>query len=207
MTNPFTRIFRARDKPRNAVSAAPAFYFGNSVSGKTVTARSAIQVSTVYACVRVIAETVASLPLNVYEATGKGGVKALDHPLQRLLHDEPNPEMTSFVWRETLLSHLLLWGNAYCQILRTGRNGIVGLYPLLPDHMEVDRDSKGNLTYTYTTSEGRVARLDPVEVLHIPGLGFDGVVGYSPIALEKSQFGQGGHIGGVHEHHAHQHSQ
>lgn len=73
--------------------------------------------------------------------------------------------------------------------------------------MKADRDSKGNLTYTYTTSEGRVARLDPVEVLHIPGLGFDGVVGYSPIALEKSQFGQGGHIGGVHELHAHQHPQ
>ena len=87
MANPFTRIFCARDKPRNAVSAAPAFYFGNSVSGKTVTARSAIQLSTVYACVRVIAETVASLPLNVFESTGKGGVKALQHPLQHLLHD------------------------------------------------------------------------------------------------------------------------
>ena len=114
-----------------------------------------IQVSTVYACVRVIAETVASLPLNVFEATDKGGVKALEHPLQHLLHDEPNPEMTSFIWRETMLSHLLLWGNAYCQIIRTGRNGIAGLYPLLPDHMEVDRDSRGRLTYTYTTSEGR----------------------------------------------------
>ena len=194
MINPFTHLFRARDKPgkrlpQNAVSAAPSFYFGTSVSGKSVTARSAIQLSTVYACVRVIAETVASLPLNVFETTDKGGVKALQHPLQHLLHDEPNPEMTSFVWRETLLSHLLLWGNAYCQILRTGRNGIVGLYPLLPDHMEVDRDSRGQLTYTYTTGEGRIVRLDPAEVLHIPGLGFDGVVGYSPIALEKSAVG------------------
>ena len=97
--------------------------------------------------------------------------------------------MTSFVWRETMLSHLLLWGNSYCQIIRNGRNGIVGLYPLLPDRMEVDRDSKGRLTYTYTTSEGRMVRLDPEEVLHIPGLGFDGVMGYSPIALEKSAVG------------------
>ena len=115
MINPFTHLFRARDKPgkrlpQNAVSAAPSFYFGTSVSGKSVTARSAVQLSTVYACVRVIAETVASLPLNVFETTDKGGVKALQHPLQHLLHDEPNPEMTSFVWRETLLSHLLLWG-------------------------------------------------------------------------------------------------
>ena len=197
MTNPFTRLFRARDKPgrraspKDAVSAAPTFYFGSSISGKSVTARSAIQLSTVYACVRVIAETVASLPLNVFEATDKGGVKALEHPLQRLLHDEPNPEMTSFIWRETMLSHLLLCGNSYCQILRTGRNGIVGLYPLLPDHMAVDRDTKGKLTYTYTTSEGRMEQLNPEDVLHIPGLGFDGVMGYSPIALEKAAIGLG----------------
>ena len=195
MKNPFSHLFRARDKPnrqaspKDTVSAAPTFYFGSSFSGKSVTARSAIQLSTVYACVRVISETVASLPLNVFEVTERGGVKALEHPLQRLLHDEPNPEMTSFVWRETMLSHLLLWGNSYCQIIRNGRNGIVGLYPLLPDHMEVDRDSKGRLTYTYTTGEGRIVRLAPEDVLHIPGLGFDGVMGYSPIALEKSAVG------------------
>ena len=62
-------------------------------------------------------------------------------------------------------SCFVLYGNSYCQILRTGRNGIVGLYPLLPDHMEVDRDSRGKLTYTYTTSEGRMVRLDPTDVL------------------------------------------
>ena len=195
MQNPFARLFRARDKPdrqaspKDAISSAPTFYFGSSFSGKSVTARSAIQLSTVYACVRVISETVASLPLNVFEVTERGGVRALEHPLQRLLHDEPNPEMTSFVWRETMLSHLLLWGNSYCQIIRNGRNGIVGLYPLLTDHMEVDRDSKGRLTYTYTTGEGRIVRLAPEDVLHIPGLGFDGVMGYSPIALEKSAVG------------------
>ena len=105
--------------------------------------------------------------------------------------EKPNPEMTSFIWRETMLSHLLLWGNSYSQIIRTGRNGIVGLYPLLPDHMNVDRNSKGVLTYTYTTSDGKTVQLDPDDVLHIPGLGFDGVVGYSPIALEKNAIGLG----------------
>ena len=144
-----------------------------------------------HACVRVIAETIASLPLHVYEATDTGSRKAPEHPLYRLLHDEPNAEMTSFVWRETMLSHLLLWGNAYCQIIRTGRNKIDSIYPLIPDQMEVDRDSKGNLTYTYTTSEGKTYALKPEDVLHIPGLGFDGVVGYSPIALEKSAIGLG----------------
>lgn len=191
MKNPFSSLFRARDKPTNAVSAAPTFYFGTSGSGKSVTAKTAIQVSTVYACIRVIAETIASLPLHVYEATDKGNVKAIQHPLYRLLHDEPNSEMTSFIWRETMLTHLLLHGNSYSQIVRNGRGHILGLYPLLPDRMQVDRDSSGTLTYTYTTTEGRTVKLDPGDVLHIPGLGFDGVLGYSPIALEKNAIGLG----------------
>ena len=191
MKNPFSFFFRSRDKPQDAVSAAPTFYFGTSASGKTVNPRNAVQVSTVYACVRVIAETIASLPLGVYEEEAGGSRKATEHPLYRLLHDEPNPEMTSFVMRETMLTHLLLWGNSYSQIIRSGRNKIIALYPLLPDRMEVDRDSKGKLTYTYTTAEGQQVKLDPLDVLHIPGLGFDGIMGYSPIALEKNAIGLG----------------
>lgn len=191
MKNPFSFFFRSRDKPQNVVSNAPTFYFGTSSAGKSVNPRQAVQVSTVYACVRVIAETIASLPVGVYEDTEEGTRKAKEHPLYRLLHDEPNSEMTSFVLREVMLTHLLLWGNSYCQIIRSGRNGIVGLYPLLPDHMDVDRDSNGALTYTYTTTEGRQVVLTPQDVLHIPGLGFDGVMGYSPIALEKNAIGLG----------------
>jgi len=189
--NPFARFFHARDKPTDAVSSAPTFYFGTSASGKAVNPSSAIQVSAVYACVRVIAETIASLPFHVYESTEDGSRKATEHPLYRLIHDEPNKEMTSFILRETLMSHLLLYGNAYCQIVRTGRDKIDSLYPLIPDKMEVDRDAGGLLMYTYTTSDGKRWRLDPRDVLHIPGLGFDGIMGYSPIALEKSAIGLG----------------
>ena len=181
--------FKARDKPTDAVSSAAQVFFGSSGSGKSVSAMSAMQMSAVYACVRVIAETVASLPLNVYEVTDKGSKKAFDHPLYRLLHDEPNHEMTSFIWRESLLTHLLLWGNHYSQIVRSGRNGILGLYPLLPDQMTVDRASNGQLTYEYTTSDGNTVWLRPEEVLHIPGLGFDGIMGYSPVAMEKNAVG------------------
>ena len=191
MKNPFTALFRARDKPRDSVSAAPTFYFGTSGSGKAVNATTAIQLSTVYACVRVISETVASLPLGVFEATGEGNRKATEHPLYRLLHDEPNSEMTSFVLREVMLGHMLLWGNSYCQIIRNGRNKISGVYPLLPDRMAVDRDKNGALTYTYSTASGQTVTLPPEDVLHIPGLGFDGVMGYSPIALEKNAIGLG----------------
>ncbi len=194
MKNPFTALFRARDKPgrrspQDAVSAATVFSFGMAGSGKSVNARTAIQVSAVYACVRVIAETVASLPFSVFEQDKAGSHKALDHPLYRILHDEPNPEMTSFVWREAMLTHLLLWGNSYSQILRAGRGKVIGLYPLLPDHMEVDRDDKGVLTYTYSTTNGQQVKLRPEDVLHIPGLGFDGILGYSPIAVERNAIG------------------
>ena len=96
----------------------------------------------------------------------------------------PNSEMTSFVLRETLLAHLL-WGNAYCQIIRSGRGQILGLYPLLPDRMEVDRDSAGTLTYTYSTGSGQRVNLRPEDVLHIPGLGFDRIMGYRPIVHER----------------------
>lgn len=197
MKNPFAALFRSRDKPgrrpspKDTISAAPTFYFGSSTAGKSVTAKTAIQMSTVYACVRVIAETIASLPLHVRQEDGKGSKKATDHPLYRILHDEPNTEMTSFVLREVMLSHLLLWGNSYCQIVRNGRGHILGLYPLLPDQMQVGRDSAGKLTYDYSTRDGKVVRLRPEDVLHIPGLGFDGIMGYSPIALEKNAIGLG----------------
>ena len=82
-----------------------------------------------------------------------GKEKAVDHPLYLLLHDEPNPEMTSFVFRETLMSHLLLWGNAYAQILRNGKGDVIALYPLSPNRMTVDRASNGRIYYTYSTSD------------------------------------------------------
>ena len=156
-----------------------------------------MQMTAVYSCVRILAEAVAGLPLHLYRYKEDGGKeKALDHPLYLLLHDEPNPEMSSFVFRETLMTHLLLWGNAYAQIIRNGRGEVMALYPLMPDRMAVDRDDKGQLYYEYTTSaddapisKGSIVRLKPSDVLHIPGLGFDGLVGYSPIAMAKNAIG------------------
>ena len=147
-----------------------------------------MQTTAVYACVRILAETIASLPLHTYKHTASGKEKATSHQLYKLLHDEPNPEMTSFVFRETLMSHLLLWGNAYAQVIRDGRGKVLALYPLLPDRMMVDRTSTGQLFYKYTKDTG-YAVLKPEEVLHIPGVGFDGLIGYSPIAMAKNAIG------------------
>ena len=110
-----------------------------------------MQMTAVYACVRILAEAIAGLPLHVYQQSADGAkAKALDHPLYRLLHDEPNPEMTSFVFRETLMTHLLLWGNAYAQVVRNGLGEVVGLYPLMPNRMQVGRNDSGELEYVYT---------------------------------------------------------
>ncbi len=109
----FSGLFRSRDKPKNATSGSSyRFYLGSSTSGKPVTERSAMQMTAVHSCVRILAEAIACLPLHLYRYTENGDkVKATDHPLYHLLHDEPNPEMTSFSFRETLMTHLLLWGN------------------------------------------------------------------------------------------------
>lgn len=184
-----SRLLKPRASPKNRLYGSTySFFFGGTASGKTVNERTAMQTTAVYACVRILAETIASLPLNVYRSTDNGKEKATDHQLYYLLHDEPNPEMTSFVFRETLMSHLLLWGNAYAQIIRDGRGKVLALYPLLPDRMTVDRTTDGRLYYEYRKDTGYVI-LRPEDILHIPGLGFDGLVGYSPIAMAKNAIG------------------
>ena len=129
----FSGIFKSRDAPTNRTAgSAYSFFLGQSASGKRVNERSAMQTSAVYACVRVISESVASLPLHVYKYNKNGGKeKAIDHPLYHLLHDEPNPEMTAYSFFEVALTHLLLWGNSYSQIIRNGKGEVLGLYPLL----------------------------------------------------------------------------
>lgn len=191
-------LFRTRDKPQNYYIGTDFRYlFGPSTSGKTVNEFTAMQTTAVYACVRILAETLAALPLQLYRYTPGGKERVYDHPLYHLLHDEPNPEMTSFIFRETLMSHLLIWGNAYAQIIRDRLGRVQGLYPLRLDKMTVCRDERGKIFYLYTKTGdenpnikpyGQVA-LQKEEVLHIPGLGFDGLVGYSPIAMACEEYG------------------
>lgn len=194
----FLGIRGARDKPENSYAgSALSFLFGRSSSGKPVNEQTAMQTTAVYACVRILSEAIASLPLHLYRYTDTGKERVTDHPLYHILHDEPNGEMTSFVFRETMMSHLLIWGNAYAQIIRDGRGQVLGLYPLLPDKMKVDRTERGELYYIYNRNSeenpnfkdyGEIY-LTKEEVLHIPGLGFDGLVGYSPIAMAKNAVG------------------
>ena len=194
----FTGLFKSRDKPTNSYdSPSYTYFFGRSNAGKRVTDRTALQHTVVYACVRVLSEAVAQLPLHLYKYTNSGKERVPQHPLYFLLHDQPNPEMTSFRFRETLMSHILIYGNAYAQIIRNGRGEIIGLYPLTPDRIKVDRDEHNKLIYIYSRYDeanpnikiqGEIV-LKQKDVLHIPGLGFDGLVGYSPIAMAKNALG------------------
>lgn len=194
------KLFKSRDHPKidnRTVGSSYSFYMGGSSAGKNVNERSAMQMTAVYSCVRILAEAVAGLPLHLYRYKEDGGKeRAIDNNIYHLLHDEPNKEMSSFIFRETLMTHLLLWGNAYAQIIRNGKGEVVALYPLMPNKMQVDRDKNGELYYIYTrssdeakTMEGVTVYLTPRDVLHIPGLGFDGLVGYSPIAMAKNAIG------------------
>ena len=197
--------FGPRDRPEvpkvidNVRDSGQTFVFGKADSGERVDEKSAMQIATVYACVRLLAETVAGLPLHLYRFTDedeKGKEKAKGHPLYRLLYRQPNPEMTSFSFREVMMTHLLLWGNCYAQIIRDGRNQIIGLYPLLPENVEVDRDEKGQIFYIYHAytdekpgENNRDVYFRRDEVFHVPGLGFNGLVGFSPIAMMKNALG------------------
>ncbi len=194
----WSRLFKPKFEDYS-ISSRYRFLMGPTAAGKNVNERSAMQLTAVYACVRILAEGIAGLPLHLYKCGRNGSrEKAAGHPLYFLLHDEPNPEMTSFVFRETLMTHLLLYGNCYCQIIRDGRGQVTALYPLMPNQMSVDRDEKGQLYYTYlrsgeeadTMKKGTIYLL-PEDVLHIPALGFDGLVGYSPIAMAKNSIGMG----------------
>lgn len=173
------------------------FVFGKANSGETVDEKTAMQIATVYACVRLLAESVAQLPLHLFKVSEpEGQEKAKEHPLYKILYREPNPEMTSFSFWEAVMTHLLLWGNAYAQVVRDGKNNVLCLYPLLPENVEIDRTEAGEIFYTYhaytnekpgETNKDIIFRRD--EILHIPGLSFNGLVGFSPIAMMKNALG------------------
>lgn len=186
-----------------------------AASGAVVNEQTALTNSAVWACVTLIAESVASLPLPVYRSLPGGGKQKLDaHPAYRLLNGEANPEITSFTLRETLQAHVLTWGNGYAEIELDAVGRPRALWPLLPNRTRADR-TDGRLTYyTRPVEGGPEYPLSPAQVLHIHGLGFDGLRGYSVIAQARESiglalateefgarfFGNGASVSGVLEH-------
>lgn len=170
--------------------APPPGWVGQSASGVLVNDENARTVAAWSAGVRVIAEDVASLPLIVYRRNGRDKDRATDDRLYALLHDAPNPEMTSMVFRETLQAHLLSWGNAYAEKELNASGQVVALWPLRPDRMEVHWDEAGRRAYRYRpTPWAAPVDMEPRRIFHIPGLGFDGLQGYSVLRMARETLG------------------
>ncbi|MCG5220276.1 phage portal protein [Streptosporangium sp. KLBMP 9127] len=167
-----------------------------TASGVFVDEDTALHYAPLFAGVRVIAEDLASLPLITYERLERGKRRATEHPLYRILHDRPNPFMTSVALRETLQGHAMTWGNGYAEIVRNGAGDVVELWPLRPNRVkpEITRTSAGAFTLMYRYTDevtGLQVMLHPDQVLHISGLGGDGVRGYSLIGLARQSIGLG----------------
>jgi len=183
----FKRAFR--NLGINTPGFTEYFAFGggmSTASGVRVTEGNALLISTVYQCVRVIAETVASLPCFLYKRTASGKDRAENHAVYRILHQEPNPYMSPFEFKQTLQGHLCLWGNAYAEIERNGSGQVANLWPLRPDRMRL-QIYDGKIFYYYITPDGGERQL--TDVFHLRGLSTDGLIGYSPIALARETLG------------------
>ncbi len=191
------------------------FEIPKTYAGKPVSEITSLQLAAVWRCVSIISGAIARTPFMPYRRTDKGKILARDQYLWTLLMVKANPFMTAYRFKRLMQARVLLWGNAYAQIIENGRGQIVELWPMRPDKMEVKEkaDKNGNvsgLIYIYTTPNGQKQTYRSQEILHIRGLETDGVKGLGPIAANRQSlslalsaeeygaryFGQGVHLGG-----------
>lgn len=172
---------------------------GTATTGETVTPETALNVSAYWRGLNLIANTTAMLPLLVYRDLDPGKQRAKDHHLYQVLRRKPNPEMSSFTWRQTMAGHVVSWGNAYNEKVRDGLGRVREIWPLRPDRMTVERErltqqqllvgAVPRRRYRYRLASGEEKILRPQDVLHIRGLGFDGLVGYPVLTLMRNTLG------------------
>src|ERR1700760_2374271 len=165
-----------------------AFGGRETYSGERVTIDTALSLDTVFACVRLISQTVATLPLNVYTRDGKDQASVnKQHPLYRILHDRPNADMTASEFWGCMVACRLLWGNAYASLVKAGSR-VISMSPLRPDWVTIERNNDGSRTYYYANQGVRV-ELAEDEVLHCKGFSLDGLLGLSPITMGRESLG------------------
>lgn len=161
---------------------------GPTYAGEVVSPRTSLQIGTVYACARLISQTIATLPCQVYKSDGDGrGTLAKDHPLYVLLHDQPNLDMTAVSFWEAVIACVLLWGNAYIEIMRLG-NRVIALAPMVPDRLTARRNADNSITYFYSW-QGIVRELQEEDVMHIKGFTLDGMTGMSIVGHARETLG------------------
>lgn len=180
--------------PSDQILYALTGYTQSTKTGLIISESEALNYGAVFACIRVLAESVSQLPLHIYKRLPNGGKKpAVNHLLYNILHIQPNPIMTSMVFREVQMHHILSWGNSYAGIERDNGGRIIALWPLRPDRMNVRKNpnNANELQYIYSTPNGSQITISAADMLHVPGLGFDGLVGYSPLSKMRECIGLG----------------
>lgn len=177
--------------PRDPVIAEWLSYGAESNAGVVVTEKTAMTVSAYFAAIRNISEDIAKLPLKVFEISKRNGrtrrEEQLDHPIYHLIHDSPNEEMTAMVFWETILHHAMGWGRGLAQIIRDNSGQAESLWLLDPTQVRPERGTDGVLRYV---DSGGTEILEREQVLHIHGLGFDGVDGYSIATMARESMGE-----------------
>lgn len=211
----FSKIFKRAATLANPPQWLADWFAGGTTTdaGAMVNETTALKFSAVFACTRVISETIGSLPLNVYKRLPNGGKqRATEHPLYNLLHSLAAPNLTSFNWRATAQGHLCTWGNSYAEIERNNAGRVIGLHIIPPNRVAV-KLVDGEKSYTVTLPKGGQVVLSAADVLHIPAFGYNGMIGYSVIGMARESiglgmaaetfgskfFGQGTNTGGVFE--------
>lgn len=165
-----------------------SFFSSGSTSGKSVTVDSSLRLTAVWACVRLISQTISTLPLGLYQRENDGGrVLVSQNTLYRAIHDQPNADMTAVVFWEAVVASMLLWGNAYIEIVRSAGH-VVGLQFLLPSNVRLRREDSGSITYTYRTKD-KQREIAERNMLHIPAFSLDGRIGLSPISYACNTLG------------------
>jgi len=178
------------DNPKAWDRSLWSFKGSQSLSGETVTEETALTYSAVWNAISLISGTVGSLPLHLMQRQGNKKIIADDIPLYRVLHDQPNPYMTAQTLREVMTAHALSWGNAYAEKVKNGFGDVVELWPITPDRVVNIQMIDGKLWYEIKLeTENKWMPRD--KILHVPGLGFDGFVGYSVIAMARKSIGLG----------------
>lgn len=173
----------------NSPRLISAFGGGLTASGERVSVDSALQLETVWACVRLIAGTIATLPAQLFLRDAKGrGTIAYDHPLYPILHDQANYDMTAVVFWEALVACLLLWGNAYARVFRNSSGSILALTPIRPDRCTPIRRPDGSIYYV-VNNYGQTEDVDETEIMHLKGFSLDGIIGLSPVSQARETLG------------------
>lgn len=164
-------------------------YGGANASGKNVTVDSALQLSAVWSCVRLLAETIATLPLGFYERMDDGSRRsATRHPIYALIHSQPNADMTAVEFWEVVVASMALRGNAFVHKTYSGGT-VVSLDYLMPDRMSLRRLTDGRIEYRYTNLRGVSEVIPESEILHFRAFGTGGLLGISPIQAGSQVFG------------------